>query len=294
MKPGDRLSLMPRVSAIWRLGAPILILFGLLIPAAHAEPVRIGGTGAGSVLMQRLAQEYQRVQPDARVEVVMPPLSSGGGVRALAAGRLDLAVIGRPLKAEESASGNLGPAKEFVGTPLALASSAANAANLTQKELADIYAGRTTKWRDGSSIRLVLRSREESDNAVLRRLSPEISAAIDASFDRTGMPIADNDLDAIDLIAKTPGSLGPVTLGLARLDGRPLHLIALDGVAPDTRNLAAGKYPALKSIYLVTGTKPAPRTDKFIAFLHGDKVRQMLLDAGFLPQSQWPATRPSR
>jgi phosphate transport system substrate-binding protein len=282
----------PASAASWRLWSALLI--GLLLPAAHAAPLLIGGTGSGSVLMQRLAQEFQSAHPDAQIQVVMPPLSSGGGVRALAAGRLDLAVVGRPLNAEESALGNLGQTIEFVRTPLALASSTAKTTNLSRKELADIYAGRNTRWRDGSPIRLILRSREESDTAMLRRLSPEMSAAIDASFSRAGLPIADNDVDAIDLVAKTPDSLGPVALGLARLDGRPLRLIALDGVEPETKNLANSKYPALKAIYLVLGANPSAAARQFLAFVHGDRARRVLLDAGFLPQSQWPPVPANR
>ncbi|MGB0129565.1 MAG: substrate-binding domain-containing protein [Rhodocyclaceae bacterium] len=276
----------------WPLGA--LVWLGLSLPACGAETVRIGGTGAGSVVMQRLAQEYRRAQPDAEIEVAMPPLSSGGGIRALAAGRLDLAVSGRPLKAEEAPMPGLGAAIEFARTPLAMASSGSAAADLSRKELADIYAGRTTQWRDGSPIRLILRSREESDTAALRKLSPEMSAAVDASYERTGLPTADNDLETMDLVVKIPGSLGPVTLGMARLDGRPIKLLSLDGVTPSAKNLESSKYPALKSLYLIVGAKPSPQTERFLAFLHGDKARRFLVEAGLLPVSKWPPDRASR
>lgn len=292
MKPDCCIAPAHGAAASWRLA--LVVLIGLLLPVAHAAPLRIGGTGSGSVLMQRLAQEFQGAQPAAEIEVVMPPLSSGGGVRALAAGRLDIAVVGRPLKADEAALENVGQTIEYVRTPLALASSSAKAPNLSRRELADIYAGRTTRWRDGSPIRLILRSREESDTAVLRRLSPEMSAAIDASFERAGMPVADNDIDTMDLLVKTPGSLGPVTLGLARLDDRPLSLIALDGVEPDPKNLASGRYPLLKPLYLIIGANPSPEARRFLAFIHGEKVKRVLLDAGFQPQSQWPPAPASR
>ena len=54
-------------AAFFRKWTALLLSLSLLIPAtADAEAVRVGGTGSGSVLMQRLAQAYQHSHPGNR------------------------------------------------------------------------------------------------------------------------------------------------------------------------------------------------------------------------------------
>ena len=281
----------PSAAASFSRWTALLLSLSLLIPAsADAETVRVGGTGSGSVLMQRLAQAYQQSHPGDEVIVIMPPLSSGGGIRALSAGKIDLAIVGRPLKAEEAAMPGLGRAFEYVRTPLVFASSTAQKPALSQKELVDTYAGRLAQWPDGSPIRLVLRSKSESDTLVMRAMSAGMSAAIDASYERPGMVIADNDIDTVNLLVKTPGSLGPTTLGLLRrLDGRNLNILRLDGVDASVGTMASGRYRWVKSIYFVAAAAPAAEVQKFLVFLHSDEARRLLDEADFALVSTWTA-----
>jgi phosphate transport system substrate-binding protein len=268
-------------SLVTRSWGTILFLCLASAGQAFAEPVRIGGTGSGSVLMERLAQEYQRRQPGAEVTIVMPPLSSGGGLRALSAGKLDIAVVGRALKPDEASMPGVGKSYEYARTPLLMASSRDTAKAVSLKELADIYSGHTVSWPDGSPIRLILRSKSESDVAIMRAASPEMNAAVDESYARKGMAVAENDIDTIDLIARTPGSLGPTTLGLLTLDGRRLSILALNGVQPTLAAMAAGKYPWVKSIHLAHAGSSTPETQEFLAFLRSDDARRLLAKLEF-------------
>lgn len=270
----------------WAAALLLLSFLGIAV-ASDSEPVRVGGTGSGSVLMQRLAQEYQKVHPGANVTVIMPPLSSGGGIRALSAGKVDLAIVGRPLKAEEATMPGLGRLFEYVRTPLVFASSGTQGATLTQKQLADIYSGRVVNWPDGSPIRLVLRSKAESDTLVMRAMSAEMNAAIDASYRREGMLVADNDVDTFNLLVKTTGSLGPTTLGMLRLDGRRLTVARLDGIDASVKTMTSGRYPCVKSMHLLPAAAPRASVLEFLAFLHSDKARRFLEEAEFAVVSTW-------
>jgi phosphate transport system substrate-binding protein len=162
-----------------------------------------------------------------------------------------------------------------------MASSRDTAKAVSLKELADIYSGHTVSWPDGSPIRLILRSKSESDVAIMRAASPEMNAAVDESYARKGMAVAENDIDTIDLIARTPGSLGPTTLGLLTLDGRRLSILALNGVQPTLAAMAAGKYPWVKSIHLAHAGSSTPETQEFLAFLRSDDARRLLAKLEF-------------
>lgn len=248
--------------------------------AALAEPVRIGGTGVGSALFERLAQEYRKSTPGAEINVLMPPLGSNGGVRALRAGGLEIALLGRAPTADESTQLQ---AETYARTPFVIVVNGPHAPRLSFRELADIYAGRRTQWEDGTPIRLVMRSKNESDMLILRGMAPELNEAVDAAYLRKGLLYADNDLDAIDLVARLPGAIGPTTLGLARLDGRRVNPVVVNGVEASDKLIASGGYPWMKPIVVATSTAPNAAVKGFLGFARSDRGRRLAAGWGFFP-----------
>ena len=75
----------------------------LLALPVSAETLKIGGTGSSASLVERLFEEFRKQVPDAELFQPTPPLGSGGALKALAGGRIDVAFAGRPLKPEEAA-----------------------------------------------------------------------------------------------------------------------------------------------------------------------------------------------
>jgi phosphate transport system substrate-binding protein len=170
---------------------------------------------------------------------------------------------------------------ELGRTPFVVAVGGAVAVTgLTSAELVEIYAGRTTAWRDGSRLRLILRSKGDSDTERLRAISPAMSQALDASLARAGITIAPTDQDAADAIESIPGAVGTTTLLLIRAEGRSLKPLALDGVVPSLKSLVDGSYPYHKQYYLVTQGPPAGATQRFLAFLKSPQGREILIRFG--------------
>ena len=269
-------------NSLRRLGLVIgcAILVGLPV---MAEPIRVGGTGSASPLMQELGAAYRKQHPNDEVRVMFPPPSSGGGVRMLVSGKLDLALSGRPLKQEEQAQ--VGKIFLYAKTPLVIAGrGGARSAGFSRSEIADLYAGRLTRWDDGSAIRLIMRSPYESDTLHLRKLSPSVDEAVRLALKRPGMAYAENDLDAVDLLTKTPGSVGTTTLGLLKIGNHSLQMYSLEGVLPTLQNLAEGKYPLSKSIFIVAGRQPSESAMRFIEFLRSPQARDVLRRTGHLLQ----------
>lgn len=264
------------------LGLVIGCAFLVGLPAM-AEPIRVGGTGSASPLMKELGAAYRKQHPNDDVHVMFPPPSSGGGMRMLVSGKLDLALSGRPLKPEEQAQ--VGQVFLYAKTPLVIAGrGGARKAGFSRSEIADLYAGRLTRWDDGSAIRIIMRSPFESDTLQLRKLSPSADEAVQLALERPGMAYAENDLDAVDLLTKVPGSVGTTTLGLLKAGNHALQLYPLEGVLPTLQNLAEGKYPLSKSIFVVAGRQPSESAKRFVEFLHTPQARDVLRRADYLPQ----------
>lgn len=271
-RPGEAV-VRPRRAAVSLL--MLLTALALLPVPARAEGLKLGGTGSGTVLLKKLAAEYCESHPGAQVEVTPFSLGTGGGARALAAGKIDLAVLGRPLKDAEKQDGFRVAA--WARTPLVLATSGGQLeGGLSVPLLVDILRSRRTDWDDGTKIRLVMRIPQETDTMALASLSPELKRALDAYLSSPAAVVADTDTDAMDLLARTPGSLGPTTLGLIALRNSQVTVLPFSGVAPSLRTLADGTYPLAKELYLLTLEKPSPELARFMEWLVSPPVAARL------------------
>lgn len=262
--------------------APVLVL---LVAAAQAADVRISGIGLSTPLMQRMAHAYGKKQPGDSVTIVSPPLGSTGGIRALGNGNLDLAITGRPPTPEELSK--VGKVVDLARTALGFATSGGNLpAGLTTASLADIYAERLVHWGEGQPIRLIMRPERESDTILMRRFSSETDAALNIAFARKGLVVADNDLDTIKLLETIPGSFGPATTALARLQNSRIKFFPLNGVLPSAKTVANGAYPLVKSLYAVLPVQPAKSAERFLAFIRSPEGRSIIAAADFVSVGQ--------
>lgn len=259
----------------WRAWLAILALF---TTPAVAQTLTVGGVGSLTPLVKKLAEEFGRTSPGIEVSVIEPPIGSTGGMRALAAGKVDVALSGRPLKADET-----GVAIPWVRTPLVLASSDGRLDRLDTVTLVEVYESRRRTWDDGRQIRLVLRGAFESETLMLRGLSPDMDVAVRHALERRDAPVADNDLAALDMLVKIKGSLGTTSYALALSAGPKLRMLPLNGQAPSLEALASGGYRWHRPYYLVHRANPSESTRRFLTYLRSDKGLQTARKLGYLP-----------
>ncbi|MDZ4076272.1 MAG: substrate-binding domain-containing protein [Hylemonella sp.] len=252
-----------------------------LVPAAavRAEQIRIGGTGAALATLQALAQAHGKKHPETRFEVLRS-LGSNGGIKAVLAGSIQLAVSSRSLKEEELRQG--ARQVELGRSPFAFAvARSSKVTGLSTAELVDIYAGKTEQWPDGQKIRLVLRPVGDTDSEMVKSLSPEVRAAKVAAEQRKGMPFAVSDQDAADSLEKIPGALGVITLAQLLSENRPFKALRLNQVEPSVKNIENGSYPLYKTLYLITGPASPAGAQQFVAFVQSPAGRAILQRLGY-------------
>lgn len=265
----------------------LLAMLPLLCVAgpASATPdtvIRVGGTGGALAAMKQVGEAFRKADPDCRLNI-LPSLGSGGGIKALLAGTLDVAVSARPLTAEERRQG----AKEtpYGRSPFVFVTSLESGVpGVTTRQLVEIYSGRTVAWPDGRQIRLVLRPEGDADTAQLLSISPEMERAVREALGRKGMAVALSDQEAADLMENAPGSLGTTVLSLVLSEKRSLRVLPLDGVAPGVKTLASGSYPHARTFYAVTGPKSPASALRFVTFLKSPEGRKVLGRTGHLTE----------
>lgn len=246
--------------------------------AVQADELKLAGTGAALATMQALADAYAKRQPDSRI-TVLPSVGSSGGIKAVLAGAAQIGVSARPLKESEAKAG--AAAFEYGRTPFVFAVAASSkASGLTTQNLVDIYAGKLEQWPDGSRIRVVMRPLGDSDTDIIKAISPAMREAKTAAERRPGMLFTVTDQESATAIETTPGGLGPTTLALVLSEKRALKALALDGVVPDGKALASGKYPHYKQMFIVTGPKSPAAALDFVAFVGSATGRAILQQTG--------------
>jgi phosphate transport system substrate-binding protein len=263
--------------------------FGLLLAVglaggpidATAEVLRISGTGTALGSIQQLIPGFERLNPGVTVKM-LPSVGSSGAIRAVAEGALDIGISGRELLPEELARGLVELA--YASTPFVFAAGPrVRATGLTELQLARIYRGELTSWEDGERIRLVLRPRSDVDTVFIRGISPALDAAMELALRREGLVMAATNQDCNELLARTPGSLGPSTLAQLLTEVHALRPLDWNGVAPSVRALASGAYPLGKTLRLVLRARSAPAIEQFLAWLRSAAAREILERTGNLP-----------
>jgi len=260
-----------------RLGLAGAALALALPSPALADAVRLGGTGSALGTMALLAQAYRKLDPSFRLEVV-PNLGSSGGVKALIAGSVQIAATSRAPKPAELAAGL--HVLAYGRTPFVVATAKDGVGGLTRAQIAALYAGRATRWADGQPVRLVLRPANDIDTELTAAMSPQIAEAVAQAMSREGMVVGMTDQDAVDAIERLPGGVGASSLAVLLSERRRARALAVDGVEPTAANLASGRYPYAKSMYLLTGAEAPAAVRAFAAFVGSEAGRRILAETG--------------
>ncbi|CRI63571.1 Extracellular solute-binding protein, family 1 [Thiocapsa sp. KS1] len=245
---------------------------------AHAEEIRIGGTGGGLATMQILGEAYASTQPGTEI-TVLPSLGSSGGIKAMLSGVIQIALTSRALTDTEVKAGAVQVA--YARTPFVFATAATNTTTgLSLQELVDIYAGRSVDWPDGTRIRLVMRPIGDSDSDMIKAMSPAMDLALSGAETRKGMAFAVTDQDAADTLERIPGALGPSTLAQIRSENRALKALELDAVEPSPTTIADGSYPYYNTLFMVTRSETSPAVRQFMEFVRSPAGGEILTRTG--------------
>jgi len=249
-----------------------------VLAADYQGTLRIGGTGGAIATMTQVAAAFQKKHPDVRL-AFPPSLGSSGAIKAVIAGVLDVGLNSRPLTAAERGHGLV--LAEYARTPLLLVTSHQGAEiNFTLKQIAALYNGEIQTYPDGAPLRLIMRPEVEIDIHLVRGLSPEIDAAVGRAQSREGMTVAVNDQDNAEMLTKTMGAIGWMTMAQLISENLELAPLPIGNIMPSQADFASGKYPLFKFFSVVTGAQPTPLVKSFLEFLFSAEGREILLKNG--------------
>ena len=259
-----------------------ILMLIVALPVYANEKMKFGGTGSGLELVRQQANLYAKQRKGLEI-IVVSSLGSTGGIKALQAGALDLAITARPVKPDEKGVKSI----HLCRTPLVFAvNPAMSVSNISADDLVQLYGNASQTWPDGGRVRVVLRPEAETTTKMLRGISPAIDRALSLAKARPGMIVAVTDQDNLKVIQKTPGAFGLTTLAMVTAEQAKVRLVSFNGVEPTLQTLVQGRYPLVRDYYLVARTPVSDASQKFINFARSAKGASLIKALNCLPVEQ--------
>lgn len=277
------------------LSRPLVLVLALLLTAGCAAATPAGtpaaqpatavfeasGSGSATPLIRHLAEAWTRAHPESEF-VFLSGVNSGGAVRGVVDGTLDLAILNRDLQPAERAEGLLYRAVAREPVAFAVAADRPGMTSVTTEQVKQVYAGRTVDWSalgSGAGPLLVL-DRDEEESArkfgLLPLIAPETVGARTTVLTSAG--------EMATALAGTPGAFGYSPVGFVSLTGAEgIRFLELDGVAPSPENVAAGRYPIVLTFALAHAPDAPAALAEFVAWTGSDQALEMLQAAGYAP-----------
>lgn len=247
--------------------------------AGEQMTIVAGGTGSGLGILQVMGQHYSYLNPQTTIKV-LPSLGSAGGIRALQAGAIDLAIASRTLKEQEKENLQELP---LGFSPLVFAVHPDTPiSDITFNEAAGIYSGAISTWRDGSQIRRILRPESDADWLLMRRVSGEMANSLDIAQKTQGLHLAVTDSDAVSSLEQVAGSFGPTTLAMVLAEKRKVRMLSLAGRQPADLG-DDPEYPMRKTFRMIIRDDARPEIRAFTAFITSPEGKKTMSALGVLP-----------
>lgn len=253
---------------------------------------------AGSDTMVNLAQawaeEYSKVRPDVRVQVMGG--GSGVGIASLTAGTCDLANCSRTMKEEEIAKIKSVHGKEPVEHAVAYDALAVYVHKdnpvdaISLEELAGIYGegGELEEWGQVSAKaehlgEIVRVSRQNNSGTYGYFRQAVLGKGRDyklGSYDQSGSK------DVVALVGKTPGAIGYSGMGYVTPAVKMLSVSEVeDGTAvePTVQNALDGSYPITRPLYIYSIGEATGVLEEYMDWILSEAGQKIVADLGYVP-----------
>ena len=237
-------------------------------------------TGSTTVLpvMNLIAEQYK----DAKLNV-----SGGGssmGAQNCIDGVNDIGMLSRDLKSSETAAG-LTPVTIAKDAVAVIVDKDAGISDLPLEQIAKIYAGEITNWKDvgGNDLKITCVVRE-AGSGTRDCFNEAISAEYEADYDTimTKYQSTDSNGNMAKTIDTSKGAIGYV--GLSYLSGLSdgVTVVSVDGVKASVDTTLDGTYEITRSLILVTKGTPSAEAQALIDYILSADGQKAVTEEGYI------------
>lgn len=244
--------------------------------AKDVERIRVSGSGTCLPLLEILTNQYAT---DAADFVYLPGLHSGGGIKGVANGDLEIGAVSRELTDEERELGLEYTLISSDGLVVAVHPSV-TIDGLTTQQIRDIYSGKYANWAElgGPDLPITILDRNEDESAKIILRQYVLGQDLEIT------PKAVNlyyEPDMIEGLQSTVGAVGYFSLGYGLSQDVPVRYLKLDGVEASVANIKNGSYKMIRPLGVVTKKEASAEVKRFIQWTTSDEAVRLIEGQGF-------------
>ncbi len=261
---------MPALASTLALGLVLLAAHGT--PAGAGERLVLTGSSTVAPIALEIGKLFEKQNPGVRVDVQTG--GSSRGIRDVRQGTADIGMVSRSLKAEEA---DLTPHTIALDGLAMIVHRDNPVASLTRNQVVAIFTGRITDWNAVSARQGPITVVSKAEGRATLELFLDYFGLRPTDI-RARVIIGDNE-QGIKTVAGNPGAIAYVSVGAAAYQmarGVAIRMPALDGVVPTPQSVAAGTFPIMRQLNLVTRGDIPRLAARFIAFARSPAVRGIL------------------
>lgn len=248
-------------------------------PQPDPQPSGLTGSVAtdGSTSMQKVINTLGEafMNENKGITFTYNPTGSGSGIKAVQEGRCDIGLSSRALKAEEKEAGLKETVLAYDGIAI-IVNPENPVSDLTLEQIADIYTGRITNWKDlgGNDAEIVLIGREAGSGT--RDGFETITGTSDACQYRQELTSTG---DVITTVAQNPNAIGYASLASIK---DTVKALSVGGIVPTEDSVKDGSYAIQRPFVLVTveGRALSECTQKFFEYITSSEAASLISAAG--------------
>jgi len=250
------------------------------VAQADGTTLTVAGSTALLPLLRASAELYQSRRPQTQITV------TGGGSRAgiseVAAGNIDLGMSDTP------ATGfpNLVDHQVCVVGFTVLVNPGAGVSNVSAAQLRDIFAGKTTNWKDlgGADLKIAVidRPRGSATRLALQRTIMGATPIADSGS------VEDATAPLLGDVRSTPGAISYAAfVGIKTYQDDRFSAVegvvelSIDGAGPSEADIGAGKYPFWAYEHVYSNGPPSREASRVLALVETNV--DAIHAAGFIP-----------
>ncbi len=242
------------------------------------------------------AEAYQKVAPD--VAIAVTGGGSGTGIAALINGTVDIANASREIKSDEIAAARaqgIEPVEFVVAIDaLAIIVNHHNPVDrLTLPQLADIFTGRITNWKEvgGRDAPIVLVSRESNSGTHVYFLEEVVRLGDPNNRDifAAHTLMMPSSVGITSEVSRNPNAIGYDGLGYVTAEEKVIA-VARDAsspyVLPAVETAADGSYPLARNLFMYTAGQPSDEIAAYLDWIRGPEGQAIVKALGFVPVTE--------
>lgn len=251
---------------------------GTSLPKVRLTKIVVAGSGSSVDLMRHLALAFEERNREIKIEVP-DSVGSAGGIKLLKEGKIDLAMVSRPLAGGEKPGVIYRP---FARSAVVFATHpTVKIKSLTSEQIVAIYNGKITNWRTlggpDAGIVVLTRDIKASSKALL---AEKISGFAGIKEPKSAVHITSQQ-NMQEALKSVPYSIGWIDKGTYSEYGSAINLLALDGSLPDKALIGGGKYPLIREFAFVYDNKAKKAARDFMNFVFSPLGKQVIMEHGY-------------